>query len=90
MVHERRVKATISKSIPILLGSLEAEAKALEESAFFAWDVGVRGVIFECDSRIVVNTVNDLCEPPTAIGNIIEGIRQKLQDFHRTKFSHIC
>ena len=77
MVHEGRVKATISKSIPILLGSLEAEAKALEESAFFAWDVGVRGVIFECDSRIVVNTVNDLCKPLTAIGNIIEGIRQK-------------
>ena len=54
MVHEGCVKATISKSIPIPLGPLEVEAKALEESAFFAWDVDVRGVIFECDSRIVV------------------------------------
>ena len=51
--HEGRVEAAISKSIPISLGLLEAEAKALEESIYFAWDVGVRDVIFECDSQIV-------------------------------------
>lgn len=73
--HEGRVKATIKKSSPISLGPLEAEAKALEESVFFAWDVGVRDVIFECDSRIVVNAINDLSEPPIAIGNIIDVIR---------------
>ena len=72
------------------MGLLEVEAKALEESIFFAWDVDVRDVIFECDSRIVVEAVNDLCEPPTTIGNIIDDIRQKLQDFHRTKVFHIC
>ena len=73
-----------------MLGLLEVEAKALAESIFFAWDVDVRDVIFECDSRIVVEAVNDLCEPPTTIGNIIDDIRQKLQDFHRTKVFHIC
>ena len=72
-----------------MLGLLEVEAKALAESIFFAWDVGVRDVIFKCDSRIVVEAVNDLCEPPTTIGNIIDDIRQKLQDFHRTKVFHI-
>ena len=51
--HEGRVEAAISKSIPMSLGPLEAEAKALEDSIFFAWDVGVRDVIFECDSQIV-------------------------------------
>ena len=73
--HERRVEATINKSNPIPLGPLETEAKALEESIFFAWDVGVRDVIFECNSQIVVDAVNDLCEPPIAIGNIIDGIK---------------
>ena len=67
-------EAAISKSIPISLGPLEAEAKALEESIFFAWDVGVRDVI----PKLFVEAVNNLCEPPTAIGNIIDGIRQKL------------
>ncbi|KAL0011297.1 hypothetical protein SO802_006405 [Lithocarpus litseifolius] len=42
--------------------------------------------VLELDS----SRVNDLCEPPTAIGNIIDSIRQKLQDFRRTKVSHIC
>ena len=73
--HEGRVKATINKSSHILLGPLNAEAKALKESVFFAWDVGVRDVIFECHSRIVVDAVNDLCEPPIAMGNIIDGIK---------------
>ena len=72
--HEGRVEAAISKSILIPLAPLEAEAKALEESVFFAWDVGVRDVIFEYDSRIVGDAVNDLCEPPTTIGNIIDCI----------------
>ena len=88
--HEGRVEAAISKSILIPLALLEAKAKALEESVFFAWDVGVRDVIFEYDSQIVGDAVNDLCEPPTTIGNIIDCIWQKLQDFRRTKVSHIC
>ena len=45
-----RVEAVLSKNIPYLLGPMEIEAKALEEGVLFAWDVGVREVIFECDS----------------------------------------
>ena len=45
-----RGKAVLSKNIPYLLGPMEIEAKALEEGVLFAWDVGVREVIFECDS----------------------------------------
>ena len=44
----------------------------------FAWDVGVREVIFECDSQIVAETVNESCDPPVAIRNIVEGIQHKL------------
>ena len=47
----------LSKNIPYLLGPMEIEAKALEEEVLFAWDVGVREVIFECDSQIVAKTV---------------------------------
>ena len=55
----------------------------------FAWDVGVREVIFECDSTIVAEALKGLSEPPTATSSIIEGIRNKLQDFRQVHISHV-
>ena len=37
------MEAALSKSIPHKMGSLEIEAKALEEGVSFAWDVGIQG-----------------------------------------------
>ena len=39
--HDGQVKVALSKALLVPLGPLEAEAKALEESILFAWDVGV-------------------------------------------------
>ena len=55
----------------------------------FAWDVGVREVIFECDSQIVAETVNESCDPPVAIRNIVEGIQHKLKEFRVVQVSHV-
>ena len=79
--HDGCVEAVISKSLPLPLGPLEVEAKALKESLMFAWDVGVRDDLFECDSKVVYGAVIGCSDPPSMIGNIIEGIRHKLQDF---------
>ena len=68
---------------------MEAKAKALEESILFAWDVGVRDVIFESDSKIVCDAITRCSEPLSAISTLIEGIRLKLQDFRRSRVSHI-
>ena len=68
---------------------LEAETKALEEIILFSWNVGVWDVIFECDSKIVCDAVTECSEPPLAISSLIEGIRQKLQDFRRAQVSHV-
>ena len=38
---EGRVEAALSKKLPIPLGPLETEAKALEEGVQFVWDVGI-------------------------------------------------
>ena len=51
--HARRVMAALSKIVHHPLGPLEIEAKAMEEGVTFAWDVGIRNVIFEGDSNIV-------------------------------------
>ena len=83
-----RVEATMSKRLPIPLGILESEAKALEEGVLFAWDVGVRKVVFESDSKIIIDALWEVSEALTTTCNIIEGIRQKLQDFRSVQVNH--
>ena len=43
LIHdsEGRVEAALSKKLPIPLGPLETEAKALKEGVQFVWDVGI-------------------------------------------------
>ncbi|XP_050241300.1 uncharacterized protein LOC126690220 [Quercus robur] len=87
--HDGQVEATLSKALLVPLGPLEAKAKALEESILFAWDVGVQDVIFESDSKIVCDAITGCSEPLSAISTLIEGTRLKLQDFRRSRVSHI-
>ena len=62
---------TLSKQVQQPLGPLEVEAKAMEVGVSFAWDVGIREVILECDSKIVSNALLSLCTPPMIISNIL-------------------
>ena len=45
--HAGRVMMTLSKIVHWPLRPLEIEAKAMEEAVTFAWNVGIRDVIFE-------------------------------------------
>ena len=47
------VTTTLSQWLPYLLGPSESEAMAIEEEVNFVWDVGVRELVFECDSNII-------------------------------------
>ena len=44
------MKTTLNKRLPVPLGPLETEAKAIEEGVLFAWDVGICDVVVECNS----------------------------------------
>ena len=48
---------------------------AMEEGVTFAWDVSVRDVVFECDSKIIFDSLNGSSKTPTTIANVIDGIR---------------
>ena len=84
-----QVEATMSKRLPIPLGTLESKAKALEEGVLFAWDVGVREVVFKSDSKIIIDALREVSEALTTVCNIIEGIQQKLQDFRSMQVNHV-
>ena len=62
--QEGAIIAALRQHMHLPLGPLEAEAKSLDVAVSFAWDIGIRDVIFETDS----NT------PPAAIVDIMESI----------------
>ena len=40
----------------------------------FAWNVGIRDMVVEIDSKIVVDTLLGLCTPPMVVSNELNGI----------------
>ena len=77
----------MSKHVPLSLGLLEGEGTTLDEAVPFAWDIGIRDVIFEIDSRIVFDALSGTITPPIAIANLIVSIQDKLHFFRSTLFS---
>ncbi|XP_075662885.1 uncharacterized protein LOC142632332 [Castanea sativa] len=82
--HEGSVITALSKHLPLPLGPMEAEAKVVDEAVSFAWDVRVRKVIFETNSKVVSNALCGTITPRVTIVDIIEGALHRLQAFRRT------
>ena len=61
----QRWKGALSKKLYFPLGALEAEAKAMECVIIFAWELGLRKVIIEGDSQVVIQALK--CETPAPI-----------------------
>uniref|UniRef100_A0A7N2L1L9 RNase H type-1 domain-containing protein n=1 Tax=Quercus lobata TaxID=97700 RepID=A0A7N2L1L9_QUELO len=87
--HEGSVIAALSKHLPLPLGPLEAEAKVADEAVSFAWDVRVREVIFETNSKVVSNALRGTITPQVSVMDIIGGTLHRLQAFRRTQFQHV-
>ena len=56
------------------MGPLDIEAKAIEEGVIFAWDVGIRDVFFEGNSKIVSDAPSGLCSLPIVVSNILTSV----------------
>ena len=85
--HEGMVIVALSKRLPIPLGPLDTEAKAMDEATLFAWDMGVRDDIFETDSSTVFHALEDPAAAQTSIANLVSGIHIRLQEFRSFKCS---
>lgn len=88
--NEGRVTAALSKHLSLPLGSLEVEAKAMEEGVIFAQDGSIQEVIVECDSQIVADALNGESEPPITISNILRGFAISFKSLDKQKLiSHV-
>jgi len=64
-------------------------SKAFEDSVIFAWDMGIRDEIFECDFKIIFNALKGNNDPLVTVANIIKGIQQKLQEFRMVQVCYV-
>ena len=87
--YDRQVTTTSSKLILQPLGPLEIEAKAMEISVSFAWDVGIRDMVVESDSKIVFDALLGLFTSPITVSNILTSVVHQLQDFRSAEVSHV-
>ena len=80
-------RAALSMKIHAPLGSLEIEAKAIEEGMRFAWDHGFSSAIFEGDSMVVHNSLTSSITSPASICNLISGSLYQATQFRECSFS---
>ncbi|XP_030939770.1 uncharacterized protein LOC115964643 [Quercus lobata] len=75
MVHdeEGNVIAAMSRKMDLPLGVLKMEAKALEIGVKLAEEVGLRDVVFEGDSQLIINAIHGIGEAEASVQNIIQG-----------------
>ena len=79
----------MSKKIELPLDALEAEAKVVEEGMLLAWDLGLKEIILECDSEMVVKALGDQSLMQISIQKVIEGIKEWLNCFMAWRVLHI-
>ena len=71
-----------SKKYGLPLGSLEAEAMAVEEGVALAWDLGLKDIIIESDALLVTNFLEKQSVMPSSIRKVVEGILERLRKFN--------
>ena len=84
------IMGALCKNFPHTLGALEVEAKAAEVGVIFVLKLGLREIILEGDSQVVMQAVSDPSLAPISIQQLILGVKSGLASFSSSKvvFTH--
>ena len=86
---EGQLMGALSKWLALPLKALETEAMAMQVGIHFAWDLGLKDVVFESDSLTVISALSSDTPPPWSIQKVIEGIKQDLKCFNTWSAVHV-
>ena len=87
--EEGRVMGASCKKISAPMGAVEAEAKAFEVGLQFARDMLIHDFILEGDSLLLVNALNEVSSPPSAVAAIVSCSLSAPKDFRKVEISHL-
>ena len=83
-----QIMGALSRYLPLPLGALEVEAKAMEEGINLARDLGLWEVEIESDAQVLVKAITDAVPQPSSILKVVEGIKVGLGSFKQWSVSH--
>ena len=81
--------AALSQHLHLPLGPLEAKTKIMDVAASFAWDMGIRDVVFETDSKVESGALCGTITPQVSIVDVIQGMIHRLQDFRQSQIQPV-
>ena len=69
--------------------ALEAEAKVAEIGIMLAWDLGLKDIVVEGDSQLVMFALKGSVNPASVIQKVVEGSQWCLSHFKTWKVEHV-
>ena len=86
--NKGQIMGAMSKKVLFPLQALEVEAKAAEAGILLTWDLGLKNIVVEGDTQLVIQALKGVDAPATPILKIVEGTRNYLQMFCSWKAVH--
>ncbi|XP_050259013.1 uncharacterized protein LOC126704013 [Quercus robur] len=84
-----QMMGALCKKVAAPWGALEAEAKAAETCILLAWDLGLRDIMVERDSQLVMLALNGFGFPASVIQKVVEGSQRCLSHFKSWRADHV-
>lgn len=84
-----QMMGALCKKIDFPWGALEAKAKATETRIILASDLGLKDIVVEGDSQLVMNALKGSTIPTLPIQKIAEGSKWCLGNFNSWRIAHI-
>ena len=79
----------LCKKVAAPWGALEAEAKAVEAGILLAWDLGLKDIVMEGDSQLVMLVLKGSVYPASVIQKVVEGSQRCLSHFKTWRDEHV-
>ena len=79
----------MSKRLALPLKALETESMAMQVGIQFAWDLGLKDVVFESYSSTVILALLSATPPPWSIQKVIKRTKQSLKGFNTWSTIHV-